>query len=81
MATYTDVSVTRAKALARKARQFGYSYSFDTRHAWVRCPECHHDVQAESVFPRGNDMGPVVRALDVEMVAHLTMGDCATHRG
>jgi hypothetical protein len=58
---------TRARMLARKARETGY---FDTvRTLWLKCPTCRERVECDrdSVYRT-----TIVKQLDRMMVDHLT---------
>lgn len=68
------VTLTKAqgKAIARKARQYGY---FDTgRTLWVNCPECSQRVETDKFVNRSVNV-----QLDEAMASHLTYGDCSAH--
>lgn len=81
LSTYTDVTKTQARALARRAREYGYFRgepgNATAPAAWVNCPECRDKVTGWSSYPhRTSDL---MRGLDAAMVDHLTMGDCSAH--
>lgn len=77
MKSYTDVSVTKARAIAKQSTQYGYFHPIDTIYSWAYCPDCKAKV--DGIHNAWAKRGEQVKAVHAAMVDHLIDGSCPKH--
>lgn len=77
MKTYTDVTITRARELAKRSTRHGYGHEMDTERSWSWCPECQAKVEGYHLV--WAKPGERVKAVRAAVVDHLISGECPKH--